>query len=264
MKRFEARRATIDSPADVLNELPGKPWKPLDWTARDAIIRTNMLDSQRRWSIAWATSLVLLLVGFTLHPSPARAADADTSSPKATVKSFYTAAQRGDAAAMRDLIVVENDPDQQLAGAFAKLILSAKRLGDVAKQKYPGAATAFAQGTVSPEDIALIDSADVTLSGDNATVKLSGKTDDLKLKKVGNAWRMSYGEPESKDPARRTKQLSLLQSITEAMTQSADEIAADKFPTVQDAENAVKERLGAVMAKATQSDPPATKPTTKP
>src|ERR1700733_10051814 len=76
----------------------------------------------------------------------------DASAPKAAMKSLYAAVQRGDAAAVRQPLSVQNDPDQQIASAYADLILASKRLGDIANQKFPGSSNAFAQGTLLPED----------------------------------------------------------------------------------------------------------------
>jgi hypothetical protein len=47
------------------------------------------------------------------------------------------------------------------------------------------------------------------------------------------------------------------------MKTSADEIAADKYATVQDAEAALKERLSAVVSRAMQINPPTSRPITR-
>ncbi len=204
--------------------------------------------------------LVLVQVGgmaTALGESP------DAISPKAAVKSFYAAVNRGDAAAVRQLLFIQDDPQQQLVAAYADLILAGKRLGDTAKQKYPGVTDAFAQGTLAPEDALEIDAATVTIEADTATLKLKDRDEPLKLRRTAGGWRVVVSDEPDASPAHRAEQLLLLQSLTEAMSQSAEEIAADKYPTAQDAENAVKDRLSAVQAKLMQSTPPTSRPATQ-
>lgn len=211
-------------------------------------------------------NLALLLVfGTLLGAASAATAAGEASSPKGAVKAFYEAVARGDAAAVRRILLVDNDPDQQFVAAYADLILSARHLADAAKQKYPGTADAFTQGTILPEDAAKIDSAVVAINGQNATVRLAGRDQPLKLRSQGGSWRVVIVSEEP-DPtgAHRANQLALLKGLTDAMNQSAEEIAADKYPTVQEAENAVKDRLGAIQAKALQHEPPASHPATQP
>jgi len=135
-------------------------------------------------------------------------------------------------------------------------------LGDIAKQKFPAVANPLAQGTISPEDAARIDSATITLNGDRAVVQITGRAEPVELRRVEGNWRVLAGQGAgaADAPAHRAERLALLQSLYETMNQLADEINADKYPTIQDAEAAVKQRMGAVLAKALQADPPTTKP----
>ena len=191
-------------------------------------------------------------------------AQVDTSSPKATVKSLYAAVERGDQAAITQLFVVENDSQGELAKAYANLILAGKRLGDAAKQKFPSATNnALLQATISLEDAAKVDKAQVSVDGDNATLKTSGGN-PFSLRRVNGAWRVAIGSSDASRPDNRAGQLVLLMDLTSAMKQSADEIAADKYATIQDAESTLQQRLGAVSAKAMQTDAPASQPTTRP
>jgi hypothetical protein len=187
----------------------------------------------------------------------------DASTPKAAMKSLYAAVQRGDAPAIRQLLLVQNDPDQQIAAAYADLVLACKRLGDVASQKFPGSSNAFAQGTLLPEDAEKIDSAELTSDGQTAKLKFADQSAPILLKHTDDGWRLVV-EQDDDSAKHRTEQLSLLRSMTTAMTKSADEIDADKYATAEDAESAVKDRLGAVVSKALQSDLPTSKPATQP
>jgi hypothetical protein len=187
----------------------------------------------------------------------------DASTPKAAMKSLYAAVQRGDAATIRQLLSVQNDPDQQIASSYADLILAGKRLGDITLQKFPGSSNPFAQGTLLPEDAAKIDSADVNVNGDSAKLKFADQQSPIVLKHGGDGWRIVI-EQDQDTPKRRADQLFLLKGMADAMNKSADEINADKYATVEDAESAVKNRLGAIVSKALQSDLPTSKPATQP
>src|SRR5450432_2943907 len=187
----------------------------------------------------WIALLVLICAAPSL-------AQVDTSTPKAAVKSLYAAVQRADAAAIRQLLVVQTDPGQQLIGAYADMILAGRRLGDVVQHKFPGASSAFSQGTFLPEDAARIDAADVSIDGDLAKVKFPDHPPPITLQRSGGGWRIVVEESDD-TPKHRADQLALLHSMTDALNKSADEIDADKYPTVEEAESAVKDRMGAVV-----------------
>ena len=164
------------------------------------------------------------------------------------------------------MLYVDNDPQQDLATAYGKIIVAGKRLGDVAKQKWPGTQNQLAAGTISPEDIAKIDSAMISITGDRAVMRIAGRPEQINLRRVDGNWRVAVGEGAGAAdnlPAHRADRLALLQNLYDAMMQSADEINADKYPTLPEAEAAVKQRMGAVVAKALQADMPTSKPTTQ-
>jgi hypothetical protein len=207
---------------------------------------------------------ILILVLLTAAVVPVRA-QVDTSTPKAAVKSLYGAVAKGDAAVVRQVLMVDGDPEQHFAAGYADLILAGKHLADAAKSKYPGVADAFTRGTILPEDVAKVDSAKVSIDGENATVKINDRDEPLKLRQTNGAWRVVVGTPGSvSTPAQRENQMNLIKGLIAAMSQCADEITADKYATAQEAEAAVKERLGAVVAKALQNEPPTSRPTSKP
>jgi hypothetical protein len=210
-------------------------------------------------------NIVIVVAALVLLVTTSTRAQVDTSNPKAAVKSLYGAVAKGDASALRSILLVDGDPQQQFVAGYAELIIAGKRLADAAKAKYPGVATAFTQGTILPEDAAKIDSAKVSIEGETATVKVNDRDEPLKLRKVDGAWRVVVGTQEpGSAPAQRESQLTLLRGLTEAMNASAQDITADKFGSAQEAETAVKDRLGAVLTKALQNEGPTSKPTTRP
>lgn len=204
----------------------------------------------------------LMIVGLALVSSPLWAQTA-AGDPKATMRSLYAAVAKADTAAIQRLLVVQNDPDQQLVKAYADLILAGKQLGDTARQRFPGAVGAFAQGTMLPEDSHLIDTAEATIDGNRATLKLSGRIERVQFERIDGVWRMVVAQAES-TPALREQQRTLLVDMADAMRKSAQEISEERYNTIQDAEAAVKERLGGVLAKALRESTPSTRPTTAP
>jgi hypothetical protein len=206
------------------------------------------------------TAFVLILSMVTA----ASAQSVDTSTPRAAARSLTAAITRADADAVRQLIVVDNDPAQQLVGAYANFILAGKRLSESVRKRYPGTTDPFAAGGIAPEDAASIDAAAVSVDGDMATLKIQGRARPLKLRRIGGAWKVVISEePATQTPRQRADQVGLVQGLADAMNSSSDDISAGKFRDVEDARNAVKERLGAVAARAIQSNPPTSRPTTQ-
>jgi hypothetical protein len=195
--------------------------------------------------------------------TPSALAQADNANPKAALKSLYAAVERGDAAAIQQLLVIDNDPQQQLLKLYVDLIVSGKRLADVTRQKFPGAANPMAQGTITPEDAIKIDKATEKIDGDTATLQISGQPTAVTLRKSNGSWKVVYGEGAYSGPDHQAQRRQILESFIQAMKTSADEIAADKYATVQDAEAALKERLSAVVSRAMQINPPTSRPITR-
>jgi hypothetical protein len=209
--------------------------------------------------IRQCTCLVLIVAMVTA----ARAQPVDTSTPRAAAKSLMAATARGDAEAVKQLIVVENDPGQKLVAAYANFILAGKRLSETVKKRYPGASDPFAAGGITPEDAAAIDEAVLSAEADVASLGIQGRERPLRLRKFSGAWKVIISEePREQAPGHRAEQLALVQGLADAMNASSDDISAGKFRDVEDARNAVKERLGAVAARVLQSNPPTSRPAT--
>jgi hypothetical protein len=182
--------------------------------------------------------------------SPAAAQAVDASSPQAAAKSLTAAVARGDADTVRSLIVVQNDPEQQLANAYSHLLLAAKRLSEAAKKRYPGGTDPFAAGGITPEEATNIDAAVVHVEQDLATLTIKGRERPMKLRKVGESWKVIISEEPEQSAQQRDRQVALVQGMADAMNASADDINAGRFRDVEEARNAFRTRLGAVIARA--------------
>jgi hypothetical protein len=191
-------------------------------------------------------------------------AQTDTSSPNAALKSFYIAIEKADQAAITQVLLVPDDPQQEIAKAYASMLLAAKRFGDVARQKFPGVANSLAQAALAPEDLARLDAAVVTIDGDTATVRISPAGTPSVLKRVDGAWRVTVDPIDPASAPNRAQQLALIQGLSDAITKSAAEMSDDKYGSIQDVENALKQRMGVVLNKALQANPPTSRPTSVP
>lgn len=179
---------------------------------------------------------------------------------KSAVKNLYISVARADSAAIRQYLFVENDPQEELAKAYADLILAGKKLADSARKRYPGSPAAFAQGAILPEDAALIENADVKVTGDDAVIRFAGRTSAINVRRINGAWRVVMRQGADDSAEHRQRQLAMLAGMADAMNKSAEEIDANTYVKVEEAETAVKDRLGSVLAKALQDHPPTTEP----
>lgn len=201
--------------------------------------------------------LLLALVAAPLVAEP------DLSSPQSAARSLYQAMQAQDGDAIVRTFYAPRRQDNDLARAFADLIVAGKRLADAAKVKYGTSGEAIGAGTVGPEELAQLDRADVKVTGDTAAMTIPGRAKPVTFHRSPDGqWQLVLtdfaGAPEG-DVAR---QAVLIRKVTEVLEETAEEVRADKYPTAQAAESAIQGKLAKVMIKAaTQaSSRPATRP----
>lgn len=192
------------------------------------------------------------------------AAEDQASSPRAALTSLWSAVTRGDEQSIRRLLLVPDDPQQELATAYARLILATRRLGEVTRSKFPDASISLTRQTLLPEDFAKIDQAEVQIDQDQAWLKLPDRDWPIRLIRDEQTWKILVEQPPGATVQHQLDQLAQTGALAEAMNQLADEIAADKYPTAQEAENAVKQRLGSILARSLAGELSATRPATQP
>ena len=91
---------------------------------------------------------------------------------------------------IRNCIIAEGDQQEQLASTMVDLIISGKKLGDAAKDKFGAGAGKLAADTVNKEDAARIDGAQETDSGDDAKLQLNPNSKALVFHKTDGGWKM--------------------------------------------------------------------------
>lgn len=199
------------------------------------------------------TSVSLAVLLFTALL--AAAADVDMSTPKGALKAFYEAMEAGDAAAVRASFHTANDTEKALADAYAAQLTAARALGEATKAKFATTGDALSRGLPLRDEIAKLDTAEVTVNGDKATVKLAGDAKPLRLVKSDGRWRLSLADYAGDDPAAQT---AALKDMATAFQTIAAEIQADKFPTAADAQRALQQKLQGVLFNTLQKHPPTT------
>lgn len=198
----------------------------------------------------WLAPLLLL--------GPLCPAEEDAAGPKTAMKSFYQAMEAGDARAVRALFFTADDAEKDLADADAAQLTAARALGEAVKKKFAATGDALSKGLPLHDQIAKLDSAEVFVEGDNATIKLPGQAKPLRLVKSGGAWKISIADYAGATPANIAVQTAVLKDLAEVYSTIATEISADKYPTAQDAQRALQQKLQAVMANTLHKHPPTT------
>jgi hypothetical protein len=197
------------------------------------------------------------------------AADIDPASPKAALKALYEALEASDASAVRNLLHATNDAEKDLADAFAAQLTAAKALGDAAAKKYGATGDALSKGLPVKDQFLQLQAAQLTTEGDNATIKLPGQSNPLRLKRVNGNWKIlvadyAGGGGGGNDLA---GQAAVLKDMTAVFDTVANDINTDKLPTPQDAQRALQQKLQAVLFNTLtkHAPPPTTRTsTTKP
>jgi hypothetical protein len=218
-----------------------------------------MLSRRCRYAL-----LVLALTVTVTGITPA--ADIDPTSPKGAMKSFYDAMEAGDASAVRALFYAANDPEKALADAYTAQLTAAKALGEAAKNKYGATGDALSKGMPVRDEIARLNTAEVTIDGDNAALKFPGQPKPLHMVKSEGRWRLSIADFAGATQENIASQTAVIKEMAGVFTAVAADITADKYPTAPDAQRALQQKLGGVLFNTLQKHPPTTAPaaTTKP
>src|SRR5690348_1250633 len=213
---------------------------------RPGILLTSLLTC-----VAWT-------LGQQTHPTTAPANDPST--PRGALRTFSTAMRDGDAATIKRMFYAPTPAEQKMvacvadqAAAFAQLHQAAvKAYGDEEARKFTQDSD-----TASAEAMARIDSADITINGDAATITYKDQPQmPFLLKKVDGQWKFltsSLGRPA--DPADLDQQLAELSLQAAIVREIARDIQDGKFPTADKAAQTWHSRL--LQAATSQ---PATRP----
>lgn len=202
--------------------------------------------------------LAVLLVG------NARA-DIDPGSPQGGLKVFYEALAANDVAALRGSLDARNESEKQLADAFAAQIAAAKALGEALKTKFNNGGDALTKGMPVRDELAKLESAQVKLEGDAATIQLDANAKPLRMVRSEGRWRVSILDYAGATPQSATVQAAVQRDMATAFNALAAEVLADKYATPPDAQRALQQKMQSVLFNTLKKHPPATtRATTRP
>jgi hypothetical protein len=201
-----------------------------------------------------SASIVLMLVG--LISSATWASDApDLSTPKKAAVSFAKSIESGDMANIK-ATSVGTDDDYKLVQSIVGLIEANKQLRAAAIAKFGEEGK-----QISTEDLSNIskqmEAGDEKIDGETATIGKADEKDPMKLKKIGDSWKVDLASIPEKE--QMGKAMPKMQKV---MSEAAVDIKAGKYKTIDDAKQAIGQQIFAVVAE--QLNPPQPQPQTGP
>lgn len=165
----------------------------------------------------------------------------DLSTPKGAAKAFANAMEKGDAEAAKRASTGGNPA---VVESMAKAMGSSKKLRDAAVAKFgdEGKNIMGQENNEMAELAKTVDESEVKEDGDNATLK--PKTGEpVKLKKINGEWKVDLTEMMA---TMGTMGTGMIDSMSKAASETADDIQAGKYKTMSEAQQA----FGAKMVAA--------------
>ena len=203
---------------------------------------------------------------FAQQTRPTTAPAADASTPRGALRVFSTAMRDGDAAAIKQMFIATTPSEQKMVACVAELASAFALLHQSAVKAYgEEEARQFTQDSdvAAAEALARIDSADVVVNGDSATVTYKDQAQlPFLLKKVAGQWKFptsNLGRPT--DPTDLDHQLAELSLQADIVREIAAEIQAGKFATAQKAAQSWHTRLLQAATSQPTTRPAAPHPT---
>jgi hypothetical protein len=174
---------------------------------------------------------------------------------------MLAAAESADGSALRDSFFAATDTQRDLITAYSELIVATRHLRDAARDKFapdnaggnaPAPNPAMIRdgttpGSPAPADQQQLDSAQVQIDGDTATVQLPDRTQPIKLRRSDNLWRIDLADYASVQPAQLAEQTQVNHDLAAAFDEETDEINAGKYASAQEAESAIQQKIHAVI-----------------
>jgi len=173
---------------------------------------------------------------------------ADRSTPKAAAISLFKAITAGDRAAVAAGFFAGNDEQRALAAAMADVIVSGKKLGDAAKEKFGKAADPIGRGMLDPDDLSKLEDATVVETSPDAVVlTVPDQPRPMSFRRQGGEWKLVVTDFGGAAPQNIAKQTRLVRAMADAIEAAAGDIAANKYKTPDEATFAIQQSLHQVM-----------------
>jgi hypothetical protein len=190
----------------------------------------------------------MVLAGFLIGCSKS-----DLSTPKGAAKTFASALERGDAETAKNACT---GADPKVIESMAHMMPNMKKLREAAKSKFGDQGTSILGGSEDMSDLAKkVDDSDVKEQGDTATLTPKNTSGmPMKLKKVGSDWKVDASELSGAMGGAGT---GMIDGMSKAASETADEINAGKYKTADEAKQAFGVKaMGGAMGHLTMPDAP--------
>lgn len=188
--------------------------------------------------------------------STARAGDKDDI--KASGQAFAKAVQEGDVQEAHKYAITD-DASSKFLDVLVSLTKARKNMTDAAVAKFgePGKSVFAGRTNLSangPDEIAKrMDSADIEIQGDTATVtpknpapgQRGQSAQPMVFKKEDGTWKLDFTKFPNKD--RMPQELPMMEKMSSAMNETADEIKSGKYATVQEARSGFIQKVRAAI-----------------
>ena len=172
----------------------------------------------------------------------------DRSTPKAAAITLFKAISAGDRDVVAAGLFAVGDEQRALAGAMADMIVAGKKLGDAAQEKFGKAADPIGRGMLDPNDLEKLEDATVVETApDAAVVTVPDQPRPMSFRKQDGEWKLVVTDFSGAAPANIAKQTRLVRAMAEATAVSANEVAAGKYKTPEEANFAIQQSLHQVM-----------------
>ncbi len=207
-----------------------------------------------------------------INPPASSAVHADYSTPLAAAKSYFTAAQAGDAAAIRNACIGSNE-QKEMTVQFLRMSMAAGKLDLAAAARFGRDATVDAfkddllrTASMIPDALAALTNCEVKIDGTNATITAkAGSNPDavgpgLKLQQVAGQWKVLLDVDV--DVAKSDFNTDLMEAMADSQEKCAANIKAGLYKTAAEAAQA---QMSAMTTQYMQKQKaPALEPAEKP
>ena len=196
--------------------------------------------------LVMATSVQAQVTRPTTAPTtgPTTAPAPDPSTPRGALLLFNRALRDGDTTTIKQSFITANPLESKMVDTVAEVAAAFAQMHAAAAKTF-GEGHAGKFGETDSADIDQIESAEITLNGDTATVRYKdSKHRPFDLKKSGGRWKLpaaQLGKPA--DAAALDQQLADLAVQAKLMRQIAEEIKAGKFTDADQAADAWHSRM---------------------
>jgi hypothetical protein len=178
------------------------------------------------------------------------AVEADFNTPKGAFRTYTKALAEGDSKTLKEAVIASDKHLQLLDSQVAYTPVERKFNAAVVKS-YPVAAKELADP--SQEMLKAIDTADVKVSGESATLVTRLSTEPVKLKKVDNKWKLDLISMYDTDNIEEV--MMFRKALADVMADMLPDVEAGKYKSFDEVKNTLEMRVK-MRAALQQSDAP--------